>query len=212
LSYRAPFVIDRLVKNRVTDDPALAEQLFTEAKKYLVLCAATPDMLFGMHSAIVDAAWHTFVLFTTEYAEYGHRYFGQYVHHAPAGDHGGPEGTAAGCRPQETASFNDFRQRYEELYGHPLPLLWYDGHNLAPTSRVINEKRLTVLPDDATVHLVDDSGATVLSVSELAREAVEFIAATGGFYVRELPGDITDEEKVGVIEPLIRQGVLRLAP
>jgi hypothetical protein len=107
----------------------LAEQPFTEAKKYLVLCAATPDTLFGMPSVMVDEAWRTFVLFTTEYTEYGHRYFGQYVHHAPVGEHGGPEGT--GGRPQEAASFNDFRQRYEELYGHPLPDVWYDDNSVA---------------------------------------------------------------------------------
>jgi hypothetical protein len=122
LAFNAPYVIDRLVKNRVIDNPALAEQLFTEAKKYLVLCAATPDTLFGMPSVMVDEAWHTFVHFTTEYTEYGHRYFGQYVHHAPAGENGSPEGT--GGRPQEAASFNDFRQRYEVLYGHPLPDGW----------------------------------------------------------------------------------------
>ena len=67
LAFTAPCVIDRLVADRVTDTPAEAEQLFTEAKRYLVLCAATPEMSFGMHSAMVDAAWHTFILFTAEY-------------------------------------------------------------------------------------------------------------------------------------------------
>ncbi|BBY57590.1 hypothetical protein [Mycolicibacterium sarraceniae] len=44
LTFTAPCVTDRLVRDGVTDDPAEAEQLFTEAKRYLVLCAATPWM------------------------------------------------------------------------------------------------------------------------------------------------------------------------
>ena len=214
LAFNAPFVIDRLVKDRVTDTPAFAEELFTEAKRYLVLCEATPDVPFGMHSAMVDEAWHAFVLFTTEYTEYGERYFGHYLHHAPASNHGEPNVTVAGARPQKAASFNDFRLRYEELFGHPLLAVWYDDSSVAPSSRVINDKvgTLTVIVDDHTVHLMDATGDAVLSVNELACEAVEFIAKTRDFYVRELPGDLTGEEKVGVIAPLVRLGVLRMAP
>ncbi|ORB20894.1 hypothetical protein BST36_17685 [Mycolicibacterium moriokaense] len=66
--------------------------------------------------------------------------------------------------------------------------------------------------DDGTVHLVDDSEGIVLSVNDVALEAIDFIARVDGFYVRELPGGVTTEEKIGVIQPLIRLGVLRLAP
>ncbi len=214
LAFNAPFVIDRLVKDRVADTPAFAEELFTEAKKYLVLCEATPDMTFGMCSAIVDEAWHAFILFTAEYTEYGRRYFGNYVHHSPADNYQTVEATVTGGRPQKEASFNEFRQRYEELYGHPLPAVWYDDRSVAPSCRVINDKAgtLTVTVDDHTAHLTDDSGNTVLAVNELALEALDFIARTPDFYVRELPGDLTGEEKAGVIAPLVRLGVLRLAP
>jgi hypothetical protein len=209
LAFNAPYVIDRLVKDRVVDTPALAEQLFTEAKRYLVLCAATPDALYGMSSAMVDEAWHTFVLFTSEYTEYGDRYFGRYVHHKPAGDQG-----ATGVQMPNTASFNDFRLRYEELYGHPLPEVWYDDGCLAPSSRVINDMagKLTLVVGDDVVELTDDSGQTLLTVNELACEALSFIAENGAFYVRELPGDLTGYEQVGVVAPLVRSGVLRLAP
>ncbi|MGE2719574.1 hypothetical protein [Mycolicibacterium celeriflavum] len=54
LAFDAPYVIDRLVRDRVAVTPMVAEQLFTEAKKYLVLCAATPDKSFGMFLAMVD--------------------------------------------------------------------------------------------------------------------------------------------------------------
>ncbi|OBA60532.1 hypothetical protein A5647_14015 [Mycobacterium sp. 1100029.7] len=214
MAFKAPFVIDRLVKDRVADSPAFADELFTEAKKYLVLCAATPDMTFGMCSSMVDEAWHAFILFTTEYTEYSHRYFGNYVHHSPADNHGAPEPAAAADRPPNAASFNDFRQRYEHLYGHRLPAVWYDDDNVAPSRRVINTRAGTLTPllENHTIHLMDERGNIVLSVDELAREAVEFIAGTHDFYVRELPGDLTEEEKAGVIAPLVRLGVLRLAP
>jgi hypothetical protein len=214
LAFTAPFVIDRLVKDRVAATPAFAEELFTEAKRYLVLCEATPDMTFGMCSAIVDEAWHAFILFTTEYTEYGRRYFGNYVHHSPADNYQTVDRTENAGRSPKEASFNEFRQRYEELYGQPLPAVWYDDSSVDPSRRVINDKAgtLTVTVDDRTVHLSDDSGNTVLSVNELASEALDFIARTPDFYVRELPGDLTGEEKAGVIAPLVRLGVLRLAP
>jgi hypothetical protein len=143
------------------------------------------------------------------------RYFGSYLHHAPADDHGAAQTTAAGGRSPKAASFNDFRLRYEEqLFGHPLPAGWYDDGTVAPSRRVIDDMvgTLTVIVDDRTVHLMDGTGDTVLAVNELACEATDFIAHTRDFYVRELPGDLTGEEKVGVVQPLVRLGVLRLAP
>jgi hypothetical protein len=214
LAFNAPFVIDRLVKDRVADTPAFAEELFTEVKKYLVLCEATPDMTFGMCSSMVDEAWHAFILFTTEYTEYGDRYFGNYVHHSPADNYQTVDRTENAGRSPKEASFTEFRQRYEELYGHPLPAVWYDESSVTPSRRVINDKAetLTVTVDDHTAHLSDEHGNTVLSVNELASEALDFIARTPDFYVRELPGDLTGDEKAGVIAPLVRLGVLRLAP
>lgn len=207
LSFSAPFVVDRLVKDRVAASAAEAEALFTEAKRYLVLCEATPDTAFGMHSAMVDAAWHTFVLFTTQYADFGMDHFGRYLHHAPAVDGPDPALTDVG-------SFDDFRRRYEELYGQPLPAIWYDDTSLVPARRVINDGAgvLTVDSDGQVVQLIDGDGEPVLSVNALASDAVDFIARTPDFYVRELPGDLTDDEKVGLLQPLVRAGVIRLAP
>jgi hypothetical protein len=214
LAFNAPFVVDRLVKDRVAATPAFAEELFTEAKRYLVLCEANPDMTFGMCSAMVDEAWHAFILFTAEYTEYGRRYFGTYVHHSPADNYQTVEPPAVGGRPQKEASFNEFRQRYEELYEQPLPAVWYDDSSVAPSRRVINDKAgtLAVTVEDHIAHLTDDSGNVVLSVNELACDALDFIARTPDFYVRELPGGLAGDEQAGLIAPLVRLGVLRLAP
>lgn len=209
LAFEAPFVIDRLVRDRVTATVAEAEELFTEAKRYLVLCAATPELSFGMHSTMVDEAWHTFILFTSEYTEYGHHYFGDYLHHAPAGHR-----STAATGGRNVASFDEFRRRYEQLFGHALPGVWYDDTSLTPDRRLSNDHTavLTVRTEGQTVALSDEAGTVVLAVNELALPAVEFIAHTASFYVRELPGGLTDEEKVGLVAPLIRCGVLRLAP
>ncbi|WP_231967289.1 hypothetical protein [Mycobacterium sp. E136] len=150
---------------------------------------------------MVDEAWHAFVLFTIEYTEFGHRYFGDYIQYALAGERGSIETAGAGGGPREAASFDEFRRRYEELFDHPLPAVWYDAESVAPSSRVINDKagQLTVVVDDHTLHLIDDTGDTVLSVNEFATAAVDFSVHTHDFYVRELPGGFTAEEKVGLI-------------
>ncbi|MFV9635928.1 glycine-rich domain-containing protein [Mycobacterium neumannii] len=214
MAFEAPYVIDRLVRDGVVATRASAEQLFTEAKKYLVLNAATPEKSFDMCSAMVDEAWHAFVLFTTEYTDFSQRYFGDYLHHAPAGERGGPETTTLDGGSQETASFDDFCLRYEEFFGDPLPAVWYDSNNVTASSRVINDRlgALSVIAEHHTIHVMDGTGRTVLSVDEIASEAVEFIVNMHAFYVRELPGGLAEAEKVAVIQPLVRLAVLRLAP
>jgi hypothetical protein len=163
-----------------------------------------------MYSAMVDAAWHNFILFTAEYTDYGQRFFGTYLHHAPAGS---PD-EAKQLAESKVASFNAFRIRYEELFGEPLPDVWYDETSVVPSRRVVNDtaERWTVTVDDDIVELVDDAGDPVLSVNALALPALNFIATTKDFCVRELPGDLTDDEKAALIRPLVRSGVLRVVP
>ena len=60
------------------------------------------------------------------------------------------------------------------------------------------------------VDLLNEGGETLLTVNDLARGALAFINQTGAFYVRELPGDLTDEEKVALIATLVEYGVCRV--
>jgi hypothetical protein len=60
------------------------------------------------------------------------------------------------------------------------------------------------------VDLADHNGAVLISVSDLAREALDFIARTGAFYVRELPGGLTSDEKVGLISTMVDARLLRV--
>src|SRR4030088_373798 len=77
ISFRAPYVVERLLKDRTVDSLAEAEELFTEAKKYLVLCDANPDVDADMYSARVDEAWHAFLLYTDQYAEFCQQFLGR---------------------------------------------------------------------------------------------------------------------------------------
>jgi len=61
------------------------------------------------------------------------------------------------------------------------------------------------------VSRVDEGGTVRFSVDSIAREAVTFIATTGAFYVRELPGDLTDEERIAIAATLVEQRLLRVA-
>jgi hypothetical protein len=75
LDYEAPFVIEKLVKQRIADSSDEAYRLFTEVKRFIVLVLFDTTEHFTMHSLRVDEAWHQFVLFTREYSDFCQRYF-----------------------------------------------------------------------------------------------------------------------------------------
>ena len=70
---------------------------------------------------------------------------------------------------------------------------------------------MAVRTDGDMVELVNSGGHSLFAVNDLARPALEFIAGTGAFYVRELPGDLTDDEKVALAAVLVELKVLRSA-
>jgi hypothetical protein len=164
--------------------------------------------IWQMHSLRVDEAWHQFILFTAQYAEFCARYFGRYVHHSPSN---APKVERAEDIP--VASFAEFRARYEELFGSPLPDVWYDERSLTPLRRVLNEHagRLTLRADGDAIDLLAPNGEVVLTVNDVAGEALAFVARTGAFHVRELPGELTDDEKVALAAALVRCRILRVA-
>ena len=211
LAFEAPYVIERLVNDRIVDPAARAEQLFTEVKKYLVMSHVNRDVVVGMCSARVDEAWHAFILYTDEYANYCKKYFGRYVGHAPKN---APAGAPECQEPRVELSFNEFCETYEELFHELLPDVWYDPRNIVPTQRVFNDSagHMHVVRHGTLIELADDDGGPLLSVNAIAYDALVFIARTGAFYVRELPGDLSDAEKVRLVEALLTVRALRLAP
>lgn len=92
LAYRHPGVVRRYAKEHHASVEEAAE-IFHETLKWLFLCyrgtidrpadggcAMTPDL------EKLDWMWHTFVLFTRDYAEFCERYFGFFLHHIPTDD------------------------------------------------------------------------------------------------------------------------------
>ncbi|TDY16778.1 hypothetical protein B0G81_7888 [Paraburkholderia sp. BL6665CI2N2] len=209
LRYEAGYLIDKLVKERIVDSPEEGESLFAEVKKFLILSYVDSDVTWNMYSVRIDEAWHQFVLFTRQYTDFCRRYFGEYVHHIPSGPL-----EPLGHATRRPSTFEAFRARYESFFGNPLPDVWLDGLSISLSRRVINYHagRGLVSAEGGMACLKGPAGNVDVLVSDIARNALEFVAQTSSFYVRELPGDLTDDEKVGLIATLVEHRILRVAP
>ena len=208
LSYEAPFLIEKLLLDHVAETAEEAEALFLEVKKYIVLSRSDRTKIWAMHSLRIDVVWHQFILFTKEYAAFCQHYFGGYVHHSPSN---APK--SEGEETVEIASLAMFRDRYIQLFGSPPPNLWSDANGITSTRRVVNERAGELTTRDAgdMIDLLSPTGDVTISVNEIARPALTFVAQTGAFYVRELPGELDNDEKVALVAELVRCGVLRVA-
>ncbi|WP_331744141.1 hypothetical protein OG762_49260 (plasmid) [Streptomyces sp. NBC_01136] len=208
VGFEAPYVIEKLVKDHFVDTVDEAEWLFTEAKRFIVLSQSDPDVICEMYSVRVDEAWHQFILYTAEYMDFCQRFFGRYVPHSP---NNAPQRPSTGHCEQMT--FDEFKARYETMFGETLPAVWYDTRNVTASRRVFRDAttKVSISRHDGQCDLRDDAGDLVLSVNDLAHPALEFITQTGVFYVRELPGELTDEEKAALVEALLAARVLRPA-
>jgi hypothetical protein len=211
LDYEVPQLVDELVADRIADDEADARLLFREVKRYLVLVKASDDTPWAMCSRRIDAAWLRFMLFTREYVEFCTRFFGGYVQHGPAGV---PPLAWQGRPAYAEPSFSAFQARYEWFFGEPLPDAWYDDKTVTPGRRVINDYagRLGLRQTEGLVTLASPSGEPLLSVNPVALPALRFIATTDVFHVRELPGDLAEDEQVLLVAALVEMHVLRIAP
>ena len=209
LAFEAPYLIEKLIKNSIVDTVDEAEDLFREVKRYLVLADADQSRAWNMYSLRVDEAWHQFILFTRQYMEFCQLHFGRYVPHNPSN---APKPDTS-ARRIESTSFEQFKSRYRELFGEALPTIWYDEETVTLDRRLFTRWSgpLTVRTTDDTVELLNQNGLSLFAVNDLAREALEFIASTGAFYVRELPGDLDDDEKIGLAAALVECKVLRAA-
>ena len=207
LDFEAPWLIEKLLKDHVVDSAEQGGALFTEVKRYLVLNQVDRTKAWKMYSLRVDEVWHQFVLFTVEYSAFCDKYFGHYAHHAPSN---APD-PGFGHRAPE-ATFTEFADRYREMFGFELPDIWDDSTSVTPGRRIVNE-RAGQLELGATADMIDLIGRNrqvLFSVSEIARDALRFIASTGAFYVRELPGDLADDEKVALVATLVDMKLLRV--
>jgi hypothetical protein len=208
-SFGAPLLVQKLVKDGLAESAGEAESLFREVKRYLAIAALDDGVLWQMHSARVDEAWHQFILFTTEYSDFSVDHFGKYVPHSP----GGADEHDASATP-EPSTRPRFATKYAECFGEPLPSIWYDERNISLERRVLNHAAGAMLVRREThgnVCLVDARENVVLKANDIATEALSFIASHRAFYVRELPGELTSGERIHLVATLVEHGLLRLA-
>lgn len=217
LAFRAPYLEERLVRERRVSSHEEVARLLDEVKKYLVLSRLNPTRSVPIQSRRVDEVWHQFVLFSEEYTRFCHRFFGRYVHHAPGETPPRlePNGTAEPKPPEMTR--DEFRREYELMFGE-LSVLWRDELSLTPDSRVTRKRfhRPVLLRTDGekaelVATLVEDRPEqTLLRVDAWAEPALAFIMACDHFYVRELPGPLEDEDRIAICRPLVERGVFRI--
>jgi hypothetical protein len=207
LGYEAPYLIEKLLKDHIVETAEEGETLFAEVKRFLVLGHVDKTKIWDMYSLRVDEVWHQFILFTKQYTDFCQRFFGRYIPHSPSN---APESQIMDSA--KATSFEDFQRRYGELFGESLPDTWYDEKSVTPRRRILNNHAgMLMLRDEGEmVDLLTPGSELLLSVNELARDALAFICRTGAFYVRELPGGLYDEEKVALVAMLVEYKVLRV--
>jgi hypothetical protein len=82
-----PEQLFRRISNRISQEEKIpiedARQILDGALGYLLLAARSPQEGFPP-SAVVDIGWHTFILYTHDYAEFCERVAGHFIHHCPS--------------------------------------------------------------------------------------------------------------------------------
>lgn len=113
------FPLDEVIERYAEDerlDSETAEEHVYELRRYLALCAVNPGHAYGMKGPI-DDAWHTFLIFTTQYAEFCDHVGGRFIHHYPRL----PDTDTSVLR----SGYLEFLADYEATYGTPAPAhLW----------------------------------------------------------------------------------------
>ncbi len=93
LSYRNADVVGRFAEDFKVSE-ADAEEIFLETKRWLWLCAKRRTELANgqgedfqvplfNEAKAIDLMWHTFLLYTEDYAAFCDRNFGFFIHHQP---------------------------------------------------------------------------------------------------------------------------------
>lgn len=82
MDYPLPHVLARYQKDYHVS-AELAKIHERELKRYLILGAEHIEKPIDMLSTEVDNLWHTFLLFTQDYAKFCHTMLGQFIHHVP---------------------------------------------------------------------------------------------------------------------------------
>jgi len=205
VAFEAPYLESRFLQYGLAEDSEAAAELFLELKRYLFLSAhASAEM--PMMSALVDAAWHQFILFTVEYREFCERVVGSFQHHGPRVADAPANGPVL-----DPASFVE---AYRAHFGPP-PDVWHNERCLRPETRLAHPvgTRFEVEAEATVARLVRRRRVSeVVCVSSArAASALRFVAETPVFLVRELPGLRGLSEQLALLSPLVEHDILQLS-
>jgi len=128
LAYRHPGVVRRYAKEHSASQEE-ADEIFREMLKWLYLgyrCQTDgpPDAACVLTQDIekIDWMWHTFLLFTRDYAAFCERYFGFFLHHIPNEDEEDQPLDEAVLRQQLEQQFG----LVYDVLGEQTLATWYD--------------------------------------------------------------------------------------
>jgi len=107
-SYDMWFVEERLRRDDLVADSHISAAI-SRFKNFVFLVASGYSHL-DMPLSDIDAVWHTFILFTEEYAAFCAQYVGTFVHHAPI--------TSRSIK--SAAAEDGFFRAYETVFGEDL--------------------------------------------------------------------------------------------
>jgi hypothetical protein len=132
LTYRHPGVVRRYVKEQHASREE-AEEVFQETLKWLYLCGCSlrAGVACAMTAEIakLDEMWHTFLMFTRDYADFCEHYFGSFLHHVPNEDEG-EEAREEGAEAVREQLERQFGLVYDVL-GEDTLKRWYEEERYA---------------------------------------------------------------------------------
>ena len=117
--YSLPQVIIRRCQkdfNYSDQDMILLER---ELKRFLILGIINDGATFGMYSKDVDNLWHTFILFTKEYAQFCNKFAGKFIHHVPVTE------DSVDDKLEMHNEFKKFIKNYESVFHEKAHDIWF---------------------------------------------------------------------------------------
>lgn len=117
-------IVQRYIQESgVSEDVAREHE--RELKRFLVVCALNDSgKPIGM-AGPVDKLWHTFVLFTRQYAAFCQQVAGRFLHHVPA---------VPGAGRTVTGGYARFRTSYTDIFGADPPSSSWPAAGAAATT------------------------------------------------------------------------------
>lgn len=117
LSYKNEEVVGRFCADYGFTQ-AQGEEIFLDCKRWLWLCAHHADegrpgaeLSMTIEMTVIDQMWHTFLLFTHDYAEFCERHFKCFIHHQPTS-----RATKLEMTPEKRLA--QLQTNYEYIYDH----------------------------------------------------------------------------------------------